>query len=183
MSPQKVNFYLAKLGSANLLLPFSIDFYVFLKFSEKQKIKVLLNRKTYCPMLNRFLVLLLYEFFFHFSANSANGDSHYSENGDSSLKLKTFDHPTAGTISRSPIPPIAICDWLKKVGLSQYGELFKRNGFLYVHEIQDLNEENLAQIGLSNQKHLKKLMTSLNSNMSPKHAIDSSNYAQSYTVA
>ncbi|XP_063715440.1 ephrin type-B receptor 1-B-like isoform X2 [Symsagittifera roscoffensis] len=115
------------------------------------------------------------------SANSANDETPHSENGDSSIKLKTFEH--VGTIARTPNSSVSICDFLKKIGLSQYDDLFKRHGYLYVHEVQAIDEENLVQIGLNNQKHQKKILASLNPNFSPKHTIDSSNYTQNYSVA
>ena len=61
--------------------------------------------------------------------------------------------------------PAGLSDWLKKIGLHQYSDVFTRNGYLYLHELQGINADSLSQLGLSNPKHRKKLLGSLNSSL------------------
>ena len=84
---------------------------------------------------------------------------------DSSCFNKMMRVNSNSSTCNYPPQPAALSDWLKKIGLHQYSEVFTRNGYLYLHELQGIDSDSLSQLGLNNPKHRKKLLGNLNSSL------------------
>ena len=56
----------------------------------------------------------------------------------------------------------ALKEWLDSIGLGQYIENFSNNGLVTPHQILELDDADLKEIGIAATEHRNKIMKSIN---------------------